>query len=260
MNEKLWQDMAHELQVQDNACTAEPIFIVQQKVRLYGVDPDLCDEGEVVWMNATDDYHEVEPEEKKQLEELYQDTYNIPDKYHRTGYIEQWEFVQPFLTRKGAERYIDENRHNLKEPRIYVDSAYRNKEWQEVRKRLSVYNLAHLRTENRGEDVFAIFDGMRLGTPVYFWFEEEDAEGTVEYVIKRVVGDSKSSLWTDDRGYGVRITEELAAKCRGRVMPYDQALVLQEELRRLSRLSFDLSKEKEEARLASIAASLHLKE
>lgn len=260
MNEKLWLEMAQDIRTQDNACTAEPIYIVQQRQRMYGIDPDLCDDGKIVWLDLMNDHEELSGEEAEFLEKAYQKNFEEPENFTRTGYIDQWEFVQPFFTRKGAEEYIEANRHNLKEPRIYVDSAYRNKEWQEVRKRLSVYDLARLKADNRGDDVFAVFDGMRLGTPVYFWFEEEDSEGVVEYVIKRVVGDSKSSLWTDDRGYGIRITEELAAKCRGRVMPYDQALVLQEELERISHLVFELNKEKELARFYSVSAALHLKE
>ena len=39
------------------------------------------------------------------------------------------EFVQPFFSRKEASRYILENEHNLKNPFIFVNTAYRNREW-----------------------------------------------------------------------------------------------------------------------------------
>jgi hypothetical protein len=41
--------------------------------------------------------------------------------------------IQPFFTEKAAQEYINANRHNLVEPRIYVESGYRNYEWQAVR-------------------------------------------------------------------------------------------------------------------------------
>lgn len=125
--------MAHAMRTQDNASTAEPIFIVQQRHRLYGIDPDLVDDGEVVWLDCCNDYCEVEGDEAKALEEAYSETFEVPGEYQRTGYQDDWEFVQPFFTRVGAEAYIVANGHNLTDPRIYVDSAYRNREWQAVR-------------------------------------------------------------------------------------------------------------------------------
>jgi hypothetical protein len=233
MNEKLWLEMAQEIRTQDNACTAEPIYVVQQRKRMYGIDPDLCDDGEVVWLDCMNDHDEIEAEEAKKLEDTYNETLEVPENYTRTGYMDTWEFVQPFFTKKGAEEYIEANRHRLTDPRIYVDSAYRNKEWQEVRNRLTQYSIGI--KQSTSADAFAPFEGMRLGNPVYFWFEEEDADGGVEYVIKRVVGEPKSSLWTDDRGYGVRITEEMAAKCHGRVILFDQIQNMLNEIEKLKK-------------------------
>ena len=47
-----------------------------------------------------------------------------------------FEFVQACFTEAAAQQYIDENKHNLKKPRIYVYSGDRNREWQAVRKHL----------------------------------------------------------------------------------------------------------------------------
>lgn len=44
--------------------------------------------------------------------------------------------MQPFFTRAGAEHYLEINGHNLRGPeplRIFVESAYRNAEWQAIR-------------------------------------------------------------------------------------------------------------------------------
>lgn len=64
------------------------------------------------------------------------------DNYTKTAYQDTWENVQPFFTRAGAEEYLRINGHNLRgrsakeAPRIYVDSAFRNAEWQAIREML----------------------------------------------------------------------------------------------------------------------------
>ena len=50
--------------------------------------------------------------------------------------LDFWETVQPFFTEAGAKAYLEENGHNLRhyeDVRIYVESAFRNEEWQFVR-------------------------------------------------------------------------------------------------------------------------------
>ena len=119
--------------VEDNRvndhCTADPIFVVQQKKRIYGMDPSI-DDIESFW-SPEDDLFEVE--ESAEFEKRFQEDGFEPAGYRRICYIDTWEFVQPFFTKAAAERYIEENRHRMKDPRVYVDSAYRNKEWQAVR-------------------------------------------------------------------------------------------------------------------------------
>lgn len=55
--------------------------------------------------------------------------------------VDQWdnliewdEVVQPFFSKKEAERYIRSNSHNLNEPFIWVGTAYRNREWIAIQK------------------------------------------------------------------------------------------------------------------------------
>lgn len=228
MNEKLWLEMAQEIRTQDNASTAEPIYIVQQRQRMYGIDPDLCDDGEIVWMDLMNDHEEIKGEEAKSLEEAYQESLEIPENYTRTGYMDTWEFVQPFFTKKGAEDYIEVNRHRLTDPRIYVDSAYRNYEWQEVRKRLLTTELKKLR-----DNVFSVFEGVTLDNPLYFWFLEENPKGAKEYVVRKVVGEYGGTLWTDDKGYGLRVTDDVASRCLGRVATFDQVEALRREIEEL---------------------------
>ena len=118
------------IQTQDNACTAHPIFMVQSQRRIYGMDPDYSEE--FVWLHA-DECDEVDSILAAELEGEYQKTYDEREGYRRVAYMDLWENVQPFFTRAGAEDYLARNGHNLKTPRIYVESAYRNQEWQLAR-------------------------------------------------------------------------------------------------------------------------------
>jgi len=120
------------LATQDNMATAHPIFVVEQKKRIYGFDPSYVDAGDehIVWIEC-DDFSEVRDyEERKDLEDEYQETGRERDGYSRTVFQDHWEWVQPFFTREAAELYIAQNKHNLKSPRVYCHSAYRNREWQ----------------------------------------------------------------------------------------------------------------------------------
>jgi hypothetical protein len=124
------EEMAERLKTQDNACTAEPIFVVQQRKRIYGVDPNYTEQ--IVWLD--DESFEADKETAQRLEEGYEESGDEPSNWRRVGYTDEWEFVTVCLTRKGAENFIKSQAHNLKEPRIYVDSGHRNPEWKALRK------------------------------------------------------------------------------------------------------------------------------
>lgn len=118
--------LSHEINTQDNLCTADPFYIVQQRRRIYNVDgsDDSC------WM---EDGEEVDRELSKELYDKYNNGQYIHSFYELVGYVDYWEFVTGCFTRKGAEDYIAANGHNLTEPRIYVESLYRNKEMIGIR-------------------------------------------------------------------------------------------------------------------------------
>ena len=118
--------LSHEINTQDNLCTSDPFFIVQQRRRIYNVDgsDDSC------WM---EDGEEVEQELSKELYDKYNNGQYIDSFYELVGYVDYWEFVTGCFTRKGAKDYIAANGHNLTEPRIYVQSLYRNKEMIGIR-------------------------------------------------------------------------------------------------------------------------------
>lgn len=108
--------IAADLREQDNRITSHPVFVVEQKRRIYGVDSDYTDS--FVWVNPND-FEAVSETRKKGWRKL--------------GYIEVWEFVTACLTEKGCEVYLRVNAHNLSSPRIYVYSGWRNHEWQTLR-------------------------------------------------------------------------------------------------------------------------------
>jgi hypothetical protein len=127
------------LRTQDNRCTDQPMFIVEQQVE------HPCDEERhgffestrVVWY-CTNEGDEVDGLRASRLEKLYRKRYRfgideIPEKYGRVVMGMQYEYVTACLTEEGAEAYLSINGHNLKQPRIYVNGSFRNNEFQTVR-------------------------------------------------------------------------------------------------------------------------------
>jgi hypothetical protein len=119
---------AQLLHTQDNRATQHPVFVVQQRRRICGVDDGYTDD--FVWMDEEwDEVHD--PELIEQLDVA--SSLDPPKGYTRIGYLDIWEFVTACFTEQGCKDYIEVNGHNLREPRIYVESAHRNREWQAVR-------------------------------------------------------------------------------------------------------------------------------
>lgn len=133
MDESFRTTIRTNLRTQDNRATHLPVFCVQQRRRIWGMDPAYAMDN-IVWVDENADYAEVTDEgETAALEELWNDTGEEPDGYRRTAYVDVWDFVTACFTEKGAEDYLRLNGHNLTEPRIYVESAHRNHEWEVVR-------------------------------------------------------------------------------------------------------------------------------
>lgn len=102
------------LRTQDNRITENPMFCVQQKRRIYGLDPRWTDN--TVWYRngeQVDDGNE--------------------DNAERVGYYDYWETVMVAFTEEGCKEYLRLDGHNLKEPRIYVRSFNRCPEMIAVR-------------------------------------------------------------------------------------------------------------------------------
>ena len=132
--------MRHQLLTQDNRCTWHPIFLVEREVWIYGLDTGYTDD--VAWIH---DGAAVDDEVSAKLEQAYwddEDTCKIDDDLEinlddceRVGVYKYWEFMQPFFTHEAAQAFIDCHGEKYDgELRIMVDSAYRNPEWQFIRK------------------------------------------------------------------------------------------------------------------------------
>ena len=125
------KEIGRLIRTQDNRITDAPIFIVQQKQRIWGLDSGYSDD--YIWMeNDSGDYNEADPEKVEELEALDAACEFTPGwgKYY---YQDTWEFVTACFTESGCQDFIDRNGHNLHSPRIYAEGSYRNEEWRTIR-------------------------------------------------------------------------------------------------------------------------------
>lgn len=122
--------MGQKLRTQDNRITRDPIFFVQGRLRIYGLDPKFS-EGHV-WMNFEEE-READADEVAELEAAVAPPW--APKWSKVGFYDVWENLQPFFTEDGAREYLRgaHTHHHHAAFRIYVDSAHRNPEWRAVR-------------------------------------------------------------------------------------------------------------------------------
>lgn len=125
------QKIGELIRTQDNRCTSDPLFLVQERRRIYGMNADCCEE--TVWIHC--DGEEANEDEELELEQK-EDLGEVPEEWTKTGYMDIWEFVTVCFTEKACEDYIAANGHNLNEPRIYATSAYRNRGMIAIREML----------------------------------------------------------------------------------------------------------------------------
>lgn len=124
--------IAKRMETQDNLSTCHPVYVVESATPVYGIEEGFTTDG-FTWVEESSS-EEVESDHAETLEMLYAKTGVVREGYSRRCYRNVYTFVQAFFTRKAAELYIEQNHYNLREPRIFVHSAHRNYEWQEVAK------------------------------------------------------------------------------------------------------------------------------
>jgi hypothetical protein len=124
------EKLAQELRTQDNAATANPIYIVQREKRIWG-DFNGGGDGVIYQWIADPEYWWNTKEEAFDAETvLTEDNFN--NYIEEIEYITERQYVTAHLTKKAAELFIKENKHRYNELRIFVDSQYRCKEWNEL--------------------------------------------------------------------------------------------------------------------------------
>jgi hypothetical protein len=116
------------IRTQDNRITAEPMFCVQGRRRIYGMDTKWGDS--TVWIDTEDGCHEVEaPADGEETDFIIE-----------TGYVDVWETLMVAFTEEGCKEYLKLNGHNYRhyqEVRIYAESFRRCPEMIAIRKFLS---------------------------------------------------------------------------------------------------------------------------
>jgi hypothetical protein len=125
------QKLIKNLREQDNLATHLPQYIVQTKERIY-----YCDDGSGDYVWVDEDFNEADDDKQKELDEQDEcqlSEENVDEGWHKVYYKDIWYSKQPFFTHVAAQEYIDGNKHNMNEPRIWVESGYRNAEWEMIR-------------------------------------------------------------------------------------------------------------------------------
>lgn len=134
--------------------TSCPIFVVQSKLLVTGIDPDYTDKKIILredskWFSPAEYFASLDEEEQKELNETSQnqsdcdfldapewEQYEIiadqPDNTV-TGYVEQWVHINSHLTKEGAEAFIRRKAHDYDELRVYVESQYYCWEFNTIR-------------------------------------------------------------------------------------------------------------------------------
>lgn len=125
-------EIGERIRTQDNRITADPIFLVEEQVRIYGIDTNY--DPKIAWLHE-DESVEVEPRKAKRLEAKFQETGDdSPDGYQRVGYAEEWRYVQPFFTEAAADLYVKTKSHRHRgKLRTFADSGHSNPEWKAMR-------------------------------------------------------------------------------------------------------------------------------
>ncbi len=121
------------INMQDNRMTDQPMFIVQEKERIYGMSEGHVSDYE--WYNHEMADIEHDEDEIKLLDTL-DERGELPDRVEKAYYIDKWMFVTACFTEQGCKDYLRANGHNHGVTRIYGWHSHRNAEFQAVRNHL----------------------------------------------------------------------------------------------------------------------------
>ena len=115
MTKEQLKEIASELQTQDNRVTADPLFCVFEKERIYGMDSNYTDTWD--WCNSG---------QQCSCDLLLRDMCeSASDECRKVYYVDRDRFVNAHFTEKAALHFIKTNSHNLNQPFTYVTSLFR---------------------------------------------------------------------------------------------------------------------------------------
>lgn len=124
--------MAVNLREQSNEYTASPIYCIQERVLVAGIDLDYA--TTVGWIDGDRNDGLADDHMTRVLDRYYRRFNKEPDGWTRTGYEWAWRYTgRAYLTRAAADAFVG----NSKKHRVFVDSACRNHELKEVRRLLA---------------------------------------------------------------------------------------------------------------------------
>lgn len=106
-------ELGMELCQQDNRITSNPLWQVQEQRKVW-VGREHGEHSQ--WVDSSGEI--CDEDDSERVDEVF--------------YTLRWQFVTAHLTERAAQRYIDENLHNLTNPRIFVSSQYRCHEFNEL--------------------------------------------------------------------------------------------------------------------------------
>lgn len=121
------------IRTQDNRITDQPMFIVQENERIYGMDSDYSDNYE--WFDDVACCVISDQDEIRETERLHESD-ELNDAIRKVYYKDHWVFVTACFTEQGCKDYLKTNGHNHGQTRIYGWGTRRNAEFQAVRNHL----------------------------------------------------------------------------------------------------------------------------
>jgi len=146
--------IAEKMNGQDHLCTTDPIYCVYQVKRVWGFDSEFCDDW--AWIDSGGDHSSVEDGSDKMKEIIAEWKEHNPNsdlddeeimedrlQYFKGYYKDETVAVggQVYFSRIGAQNHIDANHYHYNKPFVYVESAWRNPEFQAVREFLEAMQM-----------------------------------------------------------------------------------------------------------------------
>lgn len=131
MNHETLSQIGRAIATQDNRITCSPIFVVEDEERIWHIDPASGDYP-YSWINSDFDELEQGSEDAVELEERLESGEDCGS-WAKVHYTVRWQFRTAAFTEKACQDYIDQNGHNLRNPRIYAYGSNRNQEFRAIR-------------------------------------------------------------------------------------------------------------------------------